>query len=59
MAFGLILIFMVLSLASQGNGDTEENTNNINNEVYEEELILEDWMTEPFYVDTVKKQKHV
>jgi len=48
----LSLILFVLAFASQSNEKTVKSE-----QLNEEELVLEDWMTKPFVTDTTKKPR--
>jgi len=54
---GTLILITLLLISSQIISEVKSESNK--NVVQEDELVLEDWMTEPFITDTVKTESHV
>jgi hypothetical protein len=54
---GTLILIALLLISSQIISGVKSEANK--NVVQEDELVLEDWMTEPFITDTVKTENHV
>ena len=58
MTIGMFILIGFIFLSSQA---IKTNESEILNQdvIQEDEIVLEDWMTEPFIIDTTKNEEHV